>query len=47
MSETTALFDTLRSSADQTVVASIESVVRDGTRPAIMPYQCRELCRRT
>ena len=37
MSETKALFDTLRSSADQTVVAAIESVVRDGTD--------RQLCR--
>src|SRR5262245_43506289 len=37
MSETSALFDTLRSSADQTVVAAIESVVRDGSE--------RQLCR--
>jgi hypothetical protein len=31
MDETQALFDTLRSSADQGVVTAIESVVRDGT----------------
>ncbi len=37
MSETKALFDTLRSSADQTVVAAIKSVVRDGSD--------RQLCR--
>ena len=37
MSETKALIDTLRNSADQTVVAAIESVVRDGTD--------RQLCR--
>src|SRR6187401_3497975 len=37
MSETKALFDTLRNSADPTVVAAIESVVRDGTD--------RQLCR--
>jgi class 3 adenylate cyclase len=37
MSEAQALFDTLRNSADQTVVAAIESVVRNGTD--------RQLCR--
>ena len=37
MSETKALFDTLRNSADPTVVAAIESVVRDGSD--------RQLCR--
>jgi class 3 adenylate cyclase len=37
MSETKALFDSLRKSADQNVVAAIESVVRDGTD--------RQLCR--
>ena len=37
MSETKALLDTLRNSADQKVVAAIESVVRDGTD--------RQLCR--
>jgi class 3 adenylate cyclase len=37
MSETKALFDTLRNSADPTVVAAIESVIRDGTD--------RQLCR--
>jgi class 3 adenylate cyclase len=37
MSETKALFDTLRSSADPAVVAAIDSVVRDGTD--------RQLCR--
>lgn len=37
MSDTQALFDTLRNSADRTVVAAIESAVRDGTD--------RELCR--
>jgi len=37
MTETKALFDTLRNSADENVVAAIESVVRDGTD--------RQLCR--
>jgi class 3 adenylate cyclase len=37
MSEAQALFDTLRNSADQTVVSAIESVVRDGSD--------RHLCR--
>jgi len=37
MSETKALFDTLRNSADPTVVAAIDSVVRDGSD--------RQLCR--
>jgi class 3 adenylate cyclase len=37
MTETNALFETLRNSADQNVVAAIESVVRDGTD--------RQLCR--
>src|SRR5262245_3852400 len=37
MTETNALFETLRNSADQDVVAAIESVVRDGTD--------RQLCR--
>src|SRR5262245_59270461 len=37
MTETKALFDTLRSSADESVVAAIESVVRDGAD--------RQLCR--
>jgi len=37
MTETKALFETLRNSADQNVVAAIESVVRDGTD--------RQLCR--
>jgi uncharacterized protein DUF5939 len=37
MSETKALFDALRNSADPAVVAAIESVVRDGSD--------RQLCR--
>jgi Family of unknown function (DUF5939)/Adenylate and Guanylate cyclase catalytic domain len=37
MTETKAFFETLRNSADQNVVAAIESVVRDGTD--------RQLCR--
>jgi class 3 adenylate cyclase len=37
MTETNALFETLRNSADQNVVAAIEAVVRDGTD--------RQLCR--
>jgi uncharacterized protein DUF5939 len=31
MSDTKALFDNLRNSADQNVVVAIEAVIRDGT----------------